>query len=83
MKALRENSYLRGYMHAFSIFPTGKNDDPWENIRVAYDEVGAALWHVLLDWTPVLEEKTRGTKNEQKARELGRKTQESYEQLAI
>ena len=83
MKALRENPYLRGYMHAFSIFPTGKNDDVWENIHTAYDEVGSALWDVLVDWTPVLEEQTRGTKNEQKARELGRKTREACEQLAI
>ncbi len=55
---LRNNPYLQGYMDAFALHPVGERDDPWEDVRIAYEEVGCALWDALLDLTPVLEQQT-------------------------
>ena len=35
--------YLEGYAIGFSIFPTGSQDDPNEDVRRAWQETGDAL----------------------------------------
>ena len=72
MKTLRKNAYLRGYVHAFSLYPTGGGDDPWKDTRIAYEEVDYALWQALHDGVPDLEKYTRGTENERPAQEFGK-----------
>ena len=72
MKTLRRNAYLRGYVPAFSLYPTGGGDDPWKDTRIAYEEVEYALWQALHDGVPELEKYTRGTENERPAQEFGK-----------
>ena len=81
MNHLQNNSYLRGYMNAFSLYPVGEKDDPWDDVRLAFQEVGDALWGAMLDYTPILEQRTRGTAKEQAARKLGATVRKEYERL--
>ena len=83
MKKLLRNVYLRGYMDAFSLYPTGENDDPWEDIRLAYEEVGFDLWCSFLEEIPELEKHTRGTENERKAQELAKSVRKTCERLGV
>lgn len=63
-------------MRAFSLYPTGKNDDPWEDARIAYEEVGSALWGAFLDEVDDLERQAQGVADERKAREIGKSVRE-------
>ena len=72
MKTLRRNACLQGYVPAFSLYPTGGGDDPWEDTRIAYEEVDYALWQARHDGVPELEKYTRGTENERPAQEFGK-----------
>ena len=78
MRKLQEDAYFQGYMTTFSPYPAGDEDDPWEDIRIAYEEVGSALWEALHTGVSELEEQTRGTKNEQAAQDLGKSVREAY-----
>lgn len=82
MKTLRRNAYLQGYARAFSLYPTGWGDDPWEDTRIAYSEVGYALWQALHDGVVDLEQFTKGTKDERTAQELGRLIRKTYRRLS-
>ena len=82
MKTLRRNAYLQGYMHAFSLYPTGENDDPWEDTRNAYGEIGSALWCAFLDEVLDLERHiAQGVADEQTAREIRKSVKEVCRQL--
>lgn len=80
MKKLRENAYLQGYMSTFFPYPEGEEDNPWEDTRIAYREVGFALWEALYIGSSELEQQTRGTKNQQAAQDLGKSVREAYRQ---
>ena len=73
------NPYLQGYMSAFSLFPDSDDADPWEDIRLAYQEVGDSLWQALRDDLPRLEQETQGTQHERAARKLARNIRQSCE----
>ena len=75
----RSNPYMQGYMSAFALFPDSDEADPWEDIRLAYREVGDSLRQALRDDLPRLEQETRGTQNERAARELARNIRQSCE----
>ena len=83
MKKLQEDAYFQGYMATFSPYPAGDEDDPWEDIRIAYEEVGSALWEALHIGVSELEEQTQGTKNEQAAQDLGKSVREAYRKRTV
>ena len=77
MKAFRGSAYLQGCMRAFCLYPTGENDDPWEDTRNAYEEVGSALWCAFLDEVLDLERYVaQGVADERTAREIGKSVRE-------
>ena len=85
MKNLRRNAYLQGYMRAFSLYPTGKNDDPWQDVRTAYEEVGLALWGAFRDEVLDLDRRVAQgvVADERAAREIGKSVKEACQRLGI
>lgn len=83
MKIFRGGGYLQGYMRAFSLYPTGKNDNLWEDTRRAYEEVGSALWGAFLDEVDDWERHAQGVADEQKAREIGKLIKETCRRSGI
>ena len=74
---------MQGYMRAFSPYPTGTKDDPWEDTRIACEEVGSALWLAFLDEVHDLERHvaTQGVADEQTAREIGKSVKEACRRI--
>lgn len=83
METLRKNAYFQGYMDTFFLYPVGEEGDPWEDTRIAYEEVGLAFWEALHTGIFELEQQTRGTKDERAARNLGKSVREAYQQLTV
>ena len=84
VKILQRSAYLQGYMHAFSLYPTGEKDDPWEDTRSAYGEIGSALWRAFLDEVLDLERyAAQGVADERVARRIGKSVKEVCERLGI
>lgn len=83
MKKFWEDAYFQGYMSTFFPYPAEEEDDPWEDTRIAYKEVGFALWEALYTGVSELEQQTRGTENEQAARDFGKSVKEAYRQRTV
>lgn len=82
-ESLRKNAYFQGYMDTFFLYPEEEEDDPWEDTRAAYKEVGFALWEALHAGVFELEQQAQGTKDEQAARDLGKSIREAYQKLTV